>query len=102
MYASRGEYTYGGASRPAWRDEMSPEALFCDGELAAAARGVTGAMSALLPDGGTLLAIPISDSEPFPMTPIFCLGEPRFIDGGEYLVFAIRDGKINSSAAARP
>jgi hypothetical protein len=94
MYASRGEYTYGGVSRPAWRDVTSPEALFGDGELAAAARGVTGALSAPLPDGGTLLAIQISDDKPFPMMSIFCLGEPRSIGGAEYLVFTVRGGTV--------
>ncbi|MDR2356513.1 MAG: hypothetical protein LBD92_00290 [Oscillospiraceae bacterium] len=84
------------APRPVWRGEASPETLFRDGELAALARGVTGALSSGLPGGGALLAVPISEREPFPMMPIFCFGTPAAIGGAEYLVFTIRDGKVDS------
>ncbi len=42
----------------------------------------------------TYLAVPVIHGEEFPAMPVFCLGEARKINGGIYLVFKIRNGKL--------
>jgi hypothetical protein len=40
------------------------------------------------------IAVPISGDAPFPMTPVFCFGEPETIDGADYLVFCLKNGVL--------
>ncbi|MDR2664827.1 MAG: hypothetical protein LBC21_00930 [Oscillospiraceae bacterium] len=89
-----------GASRLPWRAEKAPEALFSDRALADAARGICGALRAEA-DGCVMLALPIDDTSPIPLMAAFCLGEPWFIDGAEYLVFTVRSGSPTSPVPLR-
>jgi hypothetical protein len=81
------------APRADWRVAASPESLFRDARLASLSRGASGSLTADGDGGATFFAVPISDDKPFAMTPIFCLGTPRFINSSEYLVFTLRGGE---------
>ena len=43
-------------------------------------------------EAGRFLALPYDEKRPFPLTPLFCLAQPRNIGGKRYLVYAF-DGK---------
>ena len=80
-------------SNSEWTQEHEPWLLFNDEELKNACSNISGALRKDTPDS-TLLAVPISSSEPFPMMPIFCFGEAQFIDSKQYVVFTIKNGQL--------
>ncbi|MDR2420927.1 MAG: hypothetical protein LBD49_02325 [Oscillospiraceae bacterium] len=76
-----------------WSQEPDPERFFADGGEAAFTEKARGALART--DGETIyIAVPISSAAPFPMTPVFCLGEPETIDGEDYLVFKLKNGAL--------
>ena len=76
-----------------WRPIDDPSALFNDSDLANACRGVRGALT-MDADGVTLLAVPVTPAEPFPLMPVFCFGDPVMIGGLEYMVFKSKNGNF--------
>ena len=76
-----------------WRPIQEPSALFDDSDLANACRGVRGSLT-MEADGITLLAIPVTPTEPFPLMPVFCFGDPVMIGGSEYVVFKSKNGNF--------
>ena len=74
-----------------WRLAPNPSVMFAENGALSSADEITGA---LIRENGEIieLAIPVSDDEPFPIMSAFCLGEPQTINGGEYLVFKLKNG----------
>jgi hypothetical protein len=80
---------------PEWTPEPEPERFFADGGRAGLTDALHGALAR--EDGGVIyLAAPISEEEPFPMTPVFCFGTPETIGGKDYLVFRLKNGTLTS------
>ncbi len=76
-----------------WSPTDNPSALFGDPDFAGICRGVKDALTK--PSGDlTLLAVPSSKDEPFPMMPVFCFGDSGRIAGREYIIFKIKNGKL--------
>ena len=89
----------GGAPREqekiVWKkvDDISP--LFKSGEVAQDFEEPVGAL--YRKDGEfEYIAISASPDEPFPLMPVFCFGEQQSIDGKEYIVFKIKNGKLST------
>jgi hypothetical protein len=76
-----------------WFHTDQPETLFSDPDFADICRGVSNALTKQAGEL-TLLAVPVSPDEPFPMMPVFCLGDSGRIGGREYIVFRIKNGKL--------
>lgn len=76
-----------------WREEPEPWRLFSDEELSLSCRRIKGAMSRFEEDM-SFLAVPISPYEPFPPMPIFCFGSKEEIDGRDYIVFKMQNGRF--------
>jgi hypothetical protein len=76
-----------------WFHADQPETLFSDPDFADICRGVSNALTKQAGEL-TLLAVPVSPDEPFPMMPVFCLGDSGRIGGREYIVFRIKNGKL--------
>lgn len=77
-----------------WQKISDISQLFTDDEFA----GVSGEpVSALFRDDGEeqYIAISASPDEPFPLMPVFCFGEQESINGREYIVFKIKNGKLS-------
>jgi len=81
------------ASIPNWIPCSDPAALFTDPHLTAAGNRIREAMTRPQVDH-IELAVPFDTGEPFPLMPIFCLGEVTDIGGRAHLVFQIKDGEI--------
>ncbi|MDR1329977.1 MAG: hypothetical protein LBK23_10290 [Oscillospiraceae bacterium] len=80
---------------PEWTPEPEPERFFSDGGKSELTDAVRGALAR--EDGGVIyLAAPISEEEPFPMTPVFCFGTPETIGGKDHLVFKLKNGTLIS------
>ncbi len=79
------------ASPPGWTAEPDPGRLLGDELLRRLCRDVRGALT-LRQEGETLLALPLTD--PFPLLPVFCLGSVRTLEGRQYLVFSVFDGRL--------
>ncbi len=76
-----------------WFHADHPDTLFSDPDFADICRGVRDALTKQAGEL-TLLAVPVSPDEPFPMMPVFCLGDSGRIGGREYIVFKIKNGKL--------
>ena len=76
-----------------WLPAYDAASLFSDADIASACRDVTGALTKESRDS-RLLAIPILLDAPFPLMPVFCFGWSEKIDGKDYVVFRVRDGKL--------
>lgn len=76
-----------------WRPEPAAHELFRDTDIADVCRGLKGALRKEQ-GGKTLLAVPCRGDEPFPMMPVFCFGSCEMIEGEQYVVFGITDGKL--------
>ena len=76
-----------------WSPTDNPGGLFHDPDFAQICRGVKGALTKQS-DEYILLAVPVSQDEPFPMMPVFCFGDSGRIDGREYIIFKIKNGKL--------
>ena len=77
-----------------WSPIKDPSVLFSDPDIATACKSARGTLVKTA-DSATLLAVPVKNDEPFPMMPVFCFGEPETIDGGEYLIFNIKNGALS-------
>ncbi|MGE4485574.1 MAG: hypothetical protein AB7C97_10745 [Oscillospiraceae bacterium] len=78
---------------PLWLPAYDAASLFSDADIASACRDVTGALT--MEDGNSqLIAIPIILGAPFPLMPVFCFGRSEIIDGNNYVVFRVRNGKL--------
>ena len=77
-----------------WHPINDPAVLFHDSDIANACKNARGALIRSAGDT-TFLAIPATDDEPFPMMPVFCLGEPETIEGREYIIFSAKNGSIS-------
>jgi hypothetical protein len=76
-----------------WQQCHDPADIFDDEEIAHSCRNVTGAL--IRREGDELLfAVPIRGDAPFPMMPVFCFGEFQHINGGQYVVFKVKNGKL--------
>ena len=76
-----------------WVPEPEPWRLFSDADISESCRKVKGAYVRF--DGDTsYLAVPISSNEPFPPMPIFCFGSPEKINGADYVVFTMKNGRF--------
>ncbi|MCL2842331.1 MAG: hypothetical protein FWE28_02535 [Oscillospiraceae bacterium] len=81
------------APAPDWSPCPNPAALFTDPNLIAAGRRLKEARTR--PMGAhTELAVPFDTGKPFPLMPIFCLGQVTDINGQAHLVFQVKDGNI--------
>ena len=78
-----------------WRPIANPSVMFAENGALSTTDEIKGA---IIRETGelVLLAIPISESEPFPLMSAFCLGEPQTIDGIEYLVFKLKNGAFTA------
>ena len=76
-----------------WMPEKDPAGMFRDRETAEACRNIKGALSRCV-EGITLLAVPVSENEPFPMMPVFMFGTPAHIEEKPYVIFAVKKGEI--------
>jgi len=74
-----------------WVPVEDPSVIFTDADIADACRNSKGALMMEV-DGFTILAIPMTPGEPFPMMPVFCFGESDKIDGREYIIFKVKNG----------
>ena len=74
-----------------WAAAPEPDRLFRTPGLRRQLRGIQGA---LIRTAGEvrLLALPYDAKKPFPVTPLFCLAQPKEIGGKLYVVYAF-DGK---------
>ena len=76
---------------PGWRLEPAPWRLFSEEHFSDQCLGITGAMA--YQDGDkTLLALPFSPSEPFPLISAFQLGRITRLGDREYVVFRLENG----------
>ena len=74
-----------------WTAAPEPDRLFRTPWLRRQLRDVRGALTRTA-ETGRFLALPYDEKQPFPLTPLFCLAQPRNIGGKRYLVYAF-DGK---------
>jgi len=76
-----------------WVKESEPGVLLKEGEFR---RLFSACKETLVRCEGeiTYLAVPLIKGEEFPVMPVFCLGEAWKINGGLYIVFRIRNGKL--------
>ena len=74
-----------------WTAAPEPDRLFRTPWLRRQLRDVRGALTRTA-EAGKFLALPYDEKQPFPLTPLFCLAQPRNIGGKRYLVYAF-DGK---------
>ena len=74
-----------------WTAAPEPDRLFRTPWLRRQLRDVRGALTRTA-EAGRFLALPYDEKQPFPLTPLFCLAQPRNIGGKRYLVYAF-DGK---------
>ena len=74
-----------------WTATPEPDRLFRTPWLRRQLRDVRGALTRTA-EAGRFLALPYDEKQPFPLTPLFCLAQPRNIGGKRYLVYAF-DGK---------
>lgn len=76
-----------------WLAEREPWKLFSREDISDSCRAIKGALVKF--DGDTsYLAVPISSSEPFPPMPIFCFGTMESIEGRDYIVFTMKNGRF--------
>ena len=76
-----------------WQQTDTPGEYLEDGEFRHIFSGCKAAL--VRKDGETqCLAIPVIKDEPFPVMPVFCLGEVWKINEKLHLVFKIHDGKL--------
>ena len=77
-----------------WVQETEPGAYLEEGEFR---RLFSACKETLMRCEGeiTYLAVPLVKGEEFPVMPVFCLGEAWKINGGLYIVFRIRNGKLS-------
>ena len=81
--------------RDNWRNAPNPSVMFTENGALSAVDDIVGAL--IREDGEFIhLVIPVSDGEPFPLMSAFCLGEPQTINGGEYLVFKLKNGAFTA------
>ena len=78
-----------------WRPVAKPSVMFAENGALFAVDDIKGAFIRE-EDELVFLAIPVSESEPFPLMSAFCLGEPQTIDGGEFLVFKLKNGAFTA------
>ncbi len=78
-----------------WRRITDASHLFEDKDIAEACRNLPSAL-AMKSGGAEYLAISASPEQPFPMMPVFCFGEERYINGRSYIVFKIKNGKLQA------
>ena len=81
----------GDQAEEGWTVVPEPDRLFCTPWLRRQLRDVRGALTRTA-EAGRFLALPYDEKRPFPLTPLFCLAQPRNIGGKRYLVYAF-DGK---------
>ena len=74
-----------------WTAAPEPDRLFRTPWLRRQLRDVRGALTRTA-EAGRFLALPYEEKQPFPLTPLFCMAQPRNIGGKRYLVYAF-DGK---------
>ena len=74
-----------------WTAAPEPDRLFRTPWLRRQLRDVRGALTRTA-EAGRFLALPYDEKQPFPLTPLFCLAQPRNIGGKRYMVYAF-DGK---------
>ena len=74
-----------------WTAAPEPDRLFRTPWLRRQLRDVRGALTRTA-EAGKFLALPYDEKQPFPLTPLFCMAQPRNIGGKRYLVYAF-DGK---------
>ena len=75
-----------------WTPEPEPGRLLEEGPLRRLCASVRGALTRR-GEEGLLLALPLMETEPFPLMPVFCLGTFRRLEGKPYLVFGIFEGR---------
>ena len=84
---------FGDGAAPGWRQEPHPERRLSDPVLIRTARQ-WGGMLLREEAGGFRLAAPWRTACPFPMVPLFCLGQVEQIEGKSHVVFAFdREGR---------
>lgn len=76
-----------------WRPAPPLSRLIGDPALYEGHENVPGAL-VTEQDGLTLLAVPVSPEEPFPLMSVFCFGYPTQIGEKDYLLFKIQDGAL--------
>ena len=74
-----------------WTAAPEPDRLFRTPWLRRQLRDVRGALTRTA-EAGRFLALPYDEKQSFPLTPLFCMAQPRNIGGKRYLVYAF-DGK---------
>ena len=74
-----------------WTAAPEPDRLFRTPWLRRQLRDVRGALTRTAGER-RFLALPYDEKKPFPLTPLFCLAQPRNIGGKRYMVYAF-DGK---------
>ena len=74
-----------------WAAAPEPDRLFRTPWLRRQLRGVQGTLTRTAGEV-RLLALPYDAKKPFPMTPLFCLAQPKDIGGKWYIVYAF-DGR---------
>lgn len=81
----------GDRAEESWTAVPEPDRLFRTPWLRRQLRGVRGALTRTAGER-RFLALPYDEKKPFPLTPLFCLAQPRNIGGKRYMVYAF-DGK---------
>lgn len=76
-----------------WKVCDAPETLFEDMEAGLALRGIEGVMMAEY-EGKVYIAAPIKEGKPFPPLPIFYFGQRGQINGSNYLLFTLVNGRL--------
>lgn len=76
-----------------WRPAPPLSRLIEDPELYEGRESIPGAL-VTEQDGFTLLAVPVSPEEPFPLMGIFCFGYPTQIGDKDYILFKLQDGAL--------
>ncbi len=76
-----------------WKMCDAPESLFEDIESGFAFRGIEGVMKAEY-EGKVYIAVPVKEGRPFPPLPIFYFGRRGKINGSEYLLFTLVNGRL--------
>ena len=87
------------ASKPpvpdVWQQVPDPGRFFSDEELISICQSINDALYQETKDG-ILLAVPVFSDRPFPLMPVFCCGDSMVIDGKTYVVFTVKNGKLET------
>ncbi len=92
-HSTSGESPVSASLQKGWHEEREPEKLFADPELAASCKNSEGVLT-FSDNDITLVAFPYSHDKPFPLEDEFPKSGLETINGSNFIVYRVRDGKI--------